>query len=154
MGSRRSEEEGRRTVGRPSPAHRPRSGNLRRGQIWGDLCWIRQSAGRPSTGRDRELWLRLQCLQRRRRRRPLSRNRSRRRPAAGPAAAAAETPPQSPPLGMFCSRPELVDSCSDLEILCVDSDQPTKIKVVYHVSTFARSLDSYFSWSILGDKPL
>jgi hypothetical protein len=47
-----------------------------------------------------------------------------------------------------------INSCSDLEILCVDSDQPTKIKVVYHVSTFARSLDSYFSWSILGDKPL
>jgi hypothetical protein len=103
MGSRRSEEEGRRTVGRPSPAHRPRSGNLRRGQIWGDLCWIRQSAGRPSTGRDRELRLRLRCLQRRRRRRPLSHSRSRRRPAVGPAAAAAETPPQSPLSRACCS---------------------------------------------------
>jgi hypothetical protein len=96
MESRRSEEEGRRTVGRPSPAHRPRSGNLRRGQIWGDLSWIRQSAGRPSTGRDQELRLRLRGLQRRRRRSPLSRSRSRRRPAVGPAVAAVETPPQSP----------------------------------------------------------
>jgi hypothetical protein len=45
-----------------------------------------------------------------------------------------------------------INSCVYLKILCVNSDQPTKIQVVDHVSTFARSLDSHifmeYFWEI------
>jgi hypothetical protein len=37
---------------------------------------------------------------------------------------------------------------SILRLLEIESDQPTKTKFIYHVITFARSLDSHFSRSI------
>jgi hypothetical protein len=46
-----------------------------------------------------------------------------------------------------------INSCLYLKILCVDSYQPAKIQDVDHVTTFARSLYSHFSLSILGAMP-